>query len=191
MIRQMLFGAGTIAVSTSTWDAAAKGANVVLSNGNLDATNAGAWQTVLGTNGKSASGKYQFQITWPTLPGGNPIVGIADRANLAAKVATYCGNGQAEAIGHALTTTYFTLTTAGASSGTDFSWTTTSVFTGALDLTASPPTLTFYKDGVAGKTWTLPAGGTWYPAASIENGDVMRLKVSSLTYPIAGFADWG
>lgn len=50
-------------VSGSTWDPANKGANIVLSAGNLKATVTGDSTCVYGTQSHTGSGKYYFEIT--------------------------------------------------------------------------------------------------------------------------------
>jgi hypothetical protein len=143
------------------------------------------------TVGKSASGKYQYEVLCVAAPSGNQIAGVADRSNLTATTTTYLGNGSVEAVGHALSAIDTALSAGGTVTGTGASWAVGDVLTFALDLTLGTPTITIYKNGAVERTVTLPTGKTWCPAASMESSGILRLKTASLTYPVAGFTDWG
>lgn len=89
--RDLLFGipraahAPAAAPAAVTWDSANKGADVVLSNGSLTATNPSSYESVRATASKSA-GKWHFQIN-PSIAGGFTVgVGIC---NASADMSTY------------------------------------------------------------------------------------------------------
>lgn len=172
-----------------TWDAAAKGAAVTLSNDNIDATTPGGWQSVLGTLGKAA-GKWQFEVKVITTAG-NQGVGIADRSNLGAVVNTYLGQGTLQAIGYLQNYLYIAVTGYGPYTAHSGNYSTNDIVTCALDLDASPPRCNIYKNGALIIGSNLPTGKTWYPAACMESAGKMRLIATALSYPVAGFAEWG
>lgn len=170
----------------SFWSATNKGTNVVLSNGNADATNASGWQTVLGTAGKS-SGKWAVEIVCVTT-GGNHMGGIADLANLVTKLATYSGNS-AEGCGYAVNNLYFNMTSSASKTGSFIAWGAGDTLTIALDISAL--TAIFYVNGVQSQTLSgLPSGKTWYPSASMESGGKQRIRTTSLLYPVATYSEW-
>lgn len=188
--RQMMAGGG---LPPTVWDATAKGTNVVLSNANLDATKTGGgWESVYGTNGKSA-GKWQFEIAGVSGGGFNVFAGIADKTNLANVLATYIGNNGAsviESVGYWGNGRIYRNLTAGAGETAVSAWGDGEIITVTLDLTV--PEVKFYLNGatLAG-TVSLPAGKTWFPATSMQSDGKTRLDVSGLTYPKTGFTDWG
>lgn len=177
----------------SVWNPSAKGAGIVLSNGNQDATGpAGGFNSVAGTASK-ASGAWAFEIldvagttdvfagimdsVASTPPGG---LGTYIGENLVAtrEGVGYWGNGQV----------YFSMTLAtGSTAVTGF--TTADVLTVALDLTV--PQVQFYKNGTLIHTRAVTASKTWFPAASVRNSGKARIITTSLTHLPGGFAEWG
>lgn len=181
----------------TTWDATAKGANVVLSSGDLVATKSGGgWQTTFGTVGKS-SGKWQFEIVFVAGSSTNrPFASLSDKTNIANLMTTYTGNPGAttlESMGYwGNGTFYWNLTTGTSPTGVAVPGTSvTNVITVTLDLTQVTPEAQFYLNGSLQRTQSLPSGKTWYPATSLQGGGSVRLVPSSLTHPQSGFTDWG
>lgn len=173
---------------STTFDPNFAGTGVVLSNGNTRATKSGGWRTVLGTTGKSGSGKWQFEIECVT-SSGNPLAGIADKTTIPAILNNYLGFTGPNAIGHASSTIYKALSSAGVESGTQRTWSAANdVLTAALNLDTN--NVTFYINGVQSRSLTLPSGVTWYPATSSELNSVMQLRTKALEYPVAGFTAW-
>jgi len=76
--------------SSLTWNPSAKGANIVLTDGNLTATDgASGWQSVLGSVGYT-TGKYYFEVTFATWSGdGDLITGIG---NASTTLSNYVGS---------------------------------------------------------------------------------------------------
>lgn len=179
----------------STWDPAAKGAAIALSNGNLTAagSSSGVFNTVYGTLGKS-SGKWQYEIV---IDGGTaaerPLASMADKTNVANLLGTYTGNSGAtvkESLGYWGNGFFYRNLTAGASNNAVTATAINDVVTIALDVAANAAY--WYLNGVLKRTETLPAGKTWYPAASCNGGaSKVTLRTGSLTYPVSGFTDWG
>lgn len=85
-------GPVTPPVTYATWNASDKGANIVLSNGNLqaDATASGAYQAVRATVGKHAGKFYmEFAYTAGSAVSANQIIGIGSGS---ASLANYVGS---------------------------------------------------------------------------------------------------
>jgi hypothetical protein len=182
----------------NTFDAAAKGANITLSNGNLDAakTAGGGYQTVLASKGVS-TGKWQFEMETVVFDSGTsgPVIGIADKSNLSSVLASYLGDnsGSVEAIGLRGDGTLYRCLSGGAGTGTVTGLIGGGVgthFTLAVDLDSSPPTLKIYRDNGLVTTINLPTGKTWFPAASVDAGNVQRIRHTGLLFPQAGYTDW-
>lgn len=184
---------GFISIPGGIWDSSAKGANIVLSNGNMDATGGiGAFQTVYGTSGK-ASGKWQFEIIHISgISTARAIAGLADKTNSANLLATYCGNNGAtvkESIGYWGNGTLYRNLTAGATNSAVTATAVNDVITIALD--ADLLTAKFYLNGVLKETTTLPSGKIWFPAASVNGSTcTARLRTNTLAYPVVGHSDW-
>lgn len=174
-----------------TWDPAKKGVGIVLSNGNLDATKSGVWQSVLASSTKSA-GKWQFEVLVVN-SGGNQGVGVCDPTNLSAIVGTYLGSssGAEETIGFLVSQCYYKLSTGSGSSTHGASHSTGSIITVTLDLVAATPRVEFYTAGTLRFGRNLPTGRTWSPAGCLESGATLRLVPVGLTYPVSGYSDWG
>jgi hypothetical protein len=169
----------------TTWDISKSGSPMYLSAGCNTAKVAGAWRSILGTKGKSGSGKWQFEVVC-AVTSGNPLAGISDAANIPSKLSNYLGASTTNAIGHSSAAIYKSLTSAGVESGTFTAWSATGHV--LLDLDAN--TVSFYSNGVPSKTITIPSGVEWFPATSVENNASMTLRTSSLFYPVAGYSDW-
>lgn len=178
-----------------TWNSSDKGANITLSNGNLDATGATDFDSVRATVGRSNGLRY-FELLATAVSGTNVIVGIATSG---ADLTTWVGNS-ASGAGHQ-------------SNGTDYvngptlvNDPTTSIVTNDV--------ISFAVNFVTGKAWIgingtwLSSGnpaagtnewvsgisGTWYPTASPSNasGAVrIRTKTSQFTQSVpTGFISW-
>ena len=194
--RLMMADGGTPPVVGSTWDSAAKGAGVVLSSGDKVATKTTAgWQTVLGALGRS-SGKYQFEIT--VVVGSelaSPLIGIADKSNLATVLGTYLGNNgmtvkESTAYWVPFSRIYRNLTSGiGETTGSASFYSGT--LTVALDLDATPPTVRWYQSGTLAGSVNLPTGATWFPGASVQNSATATLRTTGLVSPVAGYSEWG
>lgn len=181
--------------STGTaWDPSSKGAEIVLTNGNIDAENAtGVWRTVYGTTGRS-SGKYAYEIVF--LAGSaatRPFASVADKTNMANVQATYTGNSSfntKESAGYwGNGNLYYYLSTSAPGFVAVPATAVNDIITVAIDF--SVPEASFYKNGVHVHTLALPAGKTLFPASSLNGGGKVRLIPSGLTYLPAGFSEWG
>lgn len=177
------------------WDASAKGANIVLSGGNLSAEGGlSTWQSVYADTGKSA-GKWQFEIVIVSGATGvlRPFASLADKTNVANLLNTYTGNPGAtvkESLGYWGNGTFYRNLTAGATNSAVTATAAGDVITVALD--AGTGTAYWYRNGTLARTEALPAGKTWYPAASVYGGgSKVTLRTTGLTYPVSGFTDWG
>lgn len=146
------------AVTYATWNAADKNANITLSGGNLtashDAGNAGAWEGVRSTIGKT-SGKWYWELTFAGQPRMSAV------ANTSASLTNFFG-GDANGWG------YYggdgQKYTGGTGSAYGSTYVVGDVIGVALNMDAG--TVTFYKNGVSqgqafsGLTGTIYAGGT-------------------------------
>lgn len=180
---------------TVTWDPANKGANITLSNGNLDADGATAFNTVRSTLGKSA-GKYYAELLVNTYSGGgNLIVGFVDGS---ASLTTYAGNSAKGRGGQLNGTSYVNGWTAGSA------WAgaaATNVIGLAIDLSAGKGFIAVNNtwqgssDPAAGtNAWVTAVTGTVYVATSpagTGNRVTLRTKASQFTYsPPSGYSAW-
>lgn len=198
--RVMMAGASTPPPAGSTFDPALKGANVVLSNGDLDATKAAAgYQTVYGTQGRS-SGRYAFEILVTARPSASSIlIGIADKTNSAGVIATFLGNNS----GPVETAGYNDFISG--SNGRIFRRMTVGNINGALtggynfpdvitlDVNFSSNTIVYYKNGsaIAYGAIAITSGKTYFPAASLQSGSAVRLITTGLSYLPSGATEWG
>lgn len=189
----------------TTWDPAAKGASINLSNGNLDATgavSAAVWNSVLGTTSYSAGKVYiEYLLTVAdSVVGGRFFFGMATSA---ITLSTYLGNSAS-----------------GAGDQDTFGWTVNG-FTIANNASINYNTVNnvfqIAIDGTGGKAWSglnnawngggSPGAGTnpgitWtppltlFPAASFfcdAGPAAMRIKPSSGVQsfaPPSGFSPW-
>ena len=187
-MRQAAGGGG----GATTWDALVAGSGIVLSNSNLDASIASgaAWKSVLGTNGK-ASGRWQFEII--LVSGGSAFAAIADKSDIALMLSTYVGNytSAIEGVGYWGNGIVYRCLSSGTGSVSAGAWDTTNIITVALDLSSATNTVKFYRDGVLQNTTNIPSGKTWFPATTVENSKKTRLIPAGLTYPVAGYTEWG
>lgn len=187
-------------VLPSTWDASLKGANVILSNSDLDATKAGAgYQSVYGTQGRSA-GRYAFEIITTAQSALSTLsIGIADKTNTAGVIATYLGNngGPVETVGYNAHTSnrYYRRMTVGNVSGTTMSGGVVNAVSTVMtvDVNFASNTVTFYQNGtvLTPSGIAVTSGVTYFPAASIQSGSAVRLRTTGLTYLPSGAAEWG
>lgn len=187
MLRRVLIAAAP-ATAVTTWDPVVKAAEVVLSNGNMDAEVPGStsWRTAVATNGK-ASGKWQYEAIGFV---GNVIVGVTDRGNLANLLGQYLGSsvGGPEKIGYFGSGTIYRNLSSGVGNSPATAYAVGDVITVTLD--ADSAAVSFYKNGVFVATRALPVGKTWWPAASVELGKRVRIRPVSLQYPVSGYSEW-
>lgn len=167
----------------STWDPATKGANISLSGGNLIATTSN-FGSVRGTQGRSASGVYQFEVTGTA--GGQAGCGIST-------VSPSGGFGQSPGFNTGMHS-YMqwgdkydqgTPSAYGASWGAD-------VIGVVVDFGAG--TLKYYKNGSLQGTAATGLSGTWYPLAGTNSGSytlTLNVGASAFAYPIGGATAWG
>ncbi|WP_298580621.1 hypothetical protein [uncultured Luteimonas sp.] len=183
----------------STFDPALKGASIALSNGNLDATKAGSgYQTVYTTQGRSA-GVYAFEMLMPVRPSlSAAMVGIADKTNSGSVIGTYLGTSYVETLGlnddsgsFVSGRIYRRMTVGNTSGGGTSRYEENDVVTVKVDFGVNQ--LTGYVNGVqmANLPIAVTSGKTYYPAASLQNGVVIRFRPTGLTYLPAGATEWG
>lgn len=185
---------------TLFFDPALHGVNVVLSNGDQDATKAGAgYQTTYGIVGHS-SGRHAFEMlvtAWPSVS--SLLIGIADKTNSSAVIATYLGtSGTTESIGYnenngSNSGRFYRRMTIGNIVGqiTSTDYGADDVITVDVDQAAN--TVTFYLNGFPVPTgpFAITDGKTYYPAVSIQNGSAVRLIPTGLSFLPAGSEEWG
>jgi hypothetical protein len=199
--RVMMAGASGPPPTASTFDPSLKGASIVLSNGNLDATKAGSgYQTVYTTQGRS-SGRYAFEMIVTARPSASSIlIGFADKTNSAGVLVTFLGNnsGPVETTGFndnngAGNSRLYRRMTAGNTNGTasPYAYTVGDIVT--FDVNIGAGTFSVYMNGVlAGFTNTpLTSGKTYFPAASLQAGAAVRFIPVGLTYLPSGSTEWG
>jgi hypothetical protein len=179
------------AATSSTWNPADKGANVVLSNGNITAAKAGSgYESVRGVNGKS-SGKRYFEVT--VIDQTILLVGVADAG--CTLTTRYIGENNAATKKSAswwstgfrfanMTNAYSQLAVTGFGAGTivgvgvDFA-----TFTITFYLAATPTLVTTYVDSTP---WP-----TLYPAMSMQtDGSGTLNALGPFTNLPSGFVAW-
>lgn len=182
----------------STWDPSLKGASIVLSNSDRDATKAGSgYQTVYGTQGRS-SGRYAFEVLVVSTTDGALVIGAADKTNSAAVITSYLGDnaGAVETVGvnnFSAGRWYKRMTVGnvnGSSTGVlDFS----TGQTITVDVDFAGNTISFYRNGGAFtlNPTAITSGKTYFPGVSIQSGAVARIITSGLTYLPVGSTAWG
>lgn len=173
----------------TTWNPADKAASITLSNGNLTATNGGAFVfgSTRATTGK-ASGKWYWEVVITATGASNFILlGIM---NATADIGHYPGwDGDGRAYYQQTGEKY--ISSAGAAYGATY--TDGDVIGFALDMDAG--TITCYKNGASQGVMFTGLVGTWFPAVSCYNGGNIvtgRFKASAFTQPIpSGFSAIG
>lgn len=166
----------------TTWDPANKGANVVLSGGDLIANVVVNNQMALVTNGKS-SGKLYFELLVGSMTADYGRVGVEDitaNPNGAITSFAYRSNGAL----------------AGGSPG--LPWTNGDVLGFTIDFTVMPnPLVTAYVNNVLSTSKDVLGGVTYSPAVDQNYGSgysfpfTLRPDAASQTYsPPAGFSPW-
>jgi len=144
-----------------TWNPLGAGTNIVVSNGNLDATsNTNAWRQIKGTIGVT-SGKWYWECTdtGTNSSTDNQYHGISNDLETPATnlgtVSGYCygDNGDKYAAG----------TNTGGAGAT---YTNGDVIGMALDLDSGTKTITFYKNGILQFTQTITGSSPWHPASN-------------------------
>lgn len=198
------------AIPSVTWDAANKGTDVVLSNGDLSAQCNSFYQSVSATLARS-SGQYQYEFTVAEVGGTNTsekaFVGLAiDGADLtgngiskiigASSVDNSIGYG---ARGAGATNSGFVQWRFGgsgstASTGSGNSLKPGDVMTVAVDLDAD--SVGFYLNGALLHTQALPSGQAWRPACSarvlsgVQEVVTANFGASAMAFPVVGYAAW-
>lgn len=180
-----------------TWDPSNKGANITLSNGNLDADGATSFNTVRSTTGKS-TGKWYGELLVNTYSGGgNLVVGVV---NSAAGFTTYIGNSGGGRGGQLNATSY--VSGSGWTAGSGWSGAAaTNVIGIALDVTggkvyiAVNGTWQGSSDPVAGtNAWATGLSGTIYLAtapAGTGNRVTLRTTAAQFTQSVpSGYSAW-
>jgi hypothetical protein len=198
--RVMMAGASGPPPTASTFDPSLKGASIVLSNSDRDATKAGAgYQTVYGTQGRS-SGRYAFEMLVTARPSVSTIlIGFADKTNTAGVLATYLGNnsGPVETVGYndeaSGNSRLFRRMTVGNTAGASGTYPYAAGDVITVDLNFSTNTFAFYKNGTL-TSWTgiaFTPGKTYFPAVSLQSGAAVRLITTGLSYLPSGASEWG
>lgn len=191
MLRRMMMAGGAPPPPGTTWDPSYKGPNVTLTNGNMDAARLGTGlQTAFGTTGRS-SGKYQFEII--QIDGSTtsrPIMGVADKTNGVAMQNSYIGNtGMENSLGLWGNGQIYGNLGSGLIRPSSTATSTNDVVTVAVDMDNDH--IEIFLNGVSQYATPVPSGETWFPAASMNQNGVARLRVTGLAYPQSGFTDWG
>lgn len=199
--RLMMAGSSVPPPAGSTFDPSLKGADIVLSNGNLDATKASAgYQTVYTTQGRS-SGRYAFEMIVTSRPSASSIlIGFADKTNSAGVLVTFLGNnsGPVETTGFndnngSGNSRLYRRMTVGNTNGTasPYAYTVGDIVT--FDVNIGAGTFTVYMNGAFAGFTNIPltSGKTYFPAASLQTGAAVRFIPTGLTYPPSGSTEWG
>jgi hypothetical protein len=190
----------------STWDPAVKGVDITLSNGNRDATKSTAsYATVYGLAGRN-SGRYAFEVIVTARPSASTmLVGIADKTNTAAILASFLGNqsgatfensaGYNDDNGSGAGRIFKNMATAGDGFGSA-SAAYTAGDTITVDVNIAANTVAFLKNGIAvtlggSPTQAIESGKTWYPGMSLQSGAAGRIVVTGLAYLPSGATAWG
>jgi len=184
----------------STWNPSDKGANITLSNGNLDATGSGStFHSVRGTQSR-ASGKRYFEVLLTTYTAANPVIGIGDGSF---SLTTFIGNSANSAGGswNIVTNQPYTAGWTRANSATTTQEVASDVMGVAVDLGAGAAwyarnnTWLSGNPGIGTSPSVTGISGSVFPAVSMfDTTHVVRLRtiMSQFTYtPPAGFSSWG
>lgn len=181
------------------WDPLKKNASVVLTAGDtIASTSQSTNRPVLGTDSKTASGVYQFEII-STVTGTQYIsVGIANNT-FDYTAATYLGN-----------TVGFSYQSGSAFFNVGYNHVLMNTSLGTSDNAYVPPTtglsviniqivvdldgnqVKWYQDGVLFGTESIPAGEVWFPGVTCggSNGTSYEIKGENFVFPIAGADPW-
>lgn len=189
-----------IAEANVTWNPSDKGANIVLSNGNLDATGGGGvWNAVRATVGKTA-GKFYWEIFLVTESTGE--ANLVGAMNGSASLTTYVGNSASGggAQGNGASRNYFNGWWLG-TNPTHPAWAANDVIMFAVDYAAGKiwigrngSWLASGDPAAGSNAWGTGLGGTVYAAASEigTNGKArLRTKLADFSYsPPSGFSSY-
>lgn len=150
-----------MSITYATWNSADKGANIVLSGGDLTASKSNAgWQSVRATIGVS-SGKWY----WETTVGGSTIDVLTGVGNISMPLTSWVGN-DANGWGY-----YFGAVKYNSSSSAyGATYAVGDIIGVALDMDAG--TIEMYKNNVSQGTMYTGLTGTLYPAVSIDNATI-------------------
>lgn len=183
----LLLGSGAAAAPAptyATWNPADKGANIVLSNGDLSATNAslGSWHSVRATLAKS-TGKWQFEVTIDASVGAAAIaIGVA---NSSANISNYVGS---DANGWSYYGANGNKTNSGSGAAYGATFQQGDIITCYYD--ADTGTLGFMKNGADQGTIATGFSGEIFPMISIYTSSeaiTANFGATSMTYPKAGY----
>lgn len=200
MIPGIVAGRAIVPPPGSTFDPSLKGANIVLSDGDRTATKAGSgYQSVYGTLGHGA-GHYAFAVEVVALPTASSIlIGIADKTNAAAMIATFVGNnsGPVEAYsfndnnGSGAGRYYRRMTVGNVSAGASTVYTVGDIITIAVNQGSNQ--ILGYKNGsvMTAAFSGVTSAKTYFPAVSLQNGAQVRIITDSLPFTPAGASPWG
>ena len=177
-----------------TWNPSDKGANITLSNGNLDATGATAFHSVRATTSRS-SGKKYFEILLVAADASGSIIGAMDGSGT---LTTYVGNS-ANGFGHQNNgTDYVTGDTLSNDPATTY--TTNDVVNIAIDFGAGSAWLGKNGSWVTGdpaagtSPWVTGISGAYFPTystANASNAGRLRTKNAQFTGSVpSGFTSW-
>jgi hypothetical protein len=186
--QQALLGYGAAAAAAAvTWNPADKNASVTLSNGNKTANAASASQTVRATSSKS-TGAWYFEVVFTGNSFSFTVAGIANASALLTQYVGANANGYSHGTGGF---SYFN-GSGTASAPTLFPGDTLMV---AVDLTnlkiwfGVNGTWTGNPAAGTGQQYTI-ASGTYYPACSPRQTDLILATPTTTYSPPTGFAAW-
>lgn len=202
--RAMMAGGSAPPPAGSTFDPSLKGASVVLSNANLDATKAAAgYQTVYGTQGRS-SGRYAFEVLVTERPSISTIlIGIADKTNSAGVIVTYLGNngGPEQTLGYndnngsTTQSRLFRRMTVGNINGNGGIGGSASCYAAGdvitVDVDFAGNVCNMYENGVLRHGPIAITAATYFPAASLQSAAAVRLITTGLSHLPSGATAWG
>lgn len=179
--------------AASAWDPAVKGGFITLSNAGYDAeTGENDWNSVYGTKGRD-SGKYAFEVIFLAGTNSNsPFASIADKTNTENILSSYAGNTgpRFESVGYWGNSRTYWNYSSGSGYQNHSQWAAPGdVITVAVDMAELE--INFFRNGLFFAVHSIPAGKTWFPVASLQQGARARLVTRGLTHLPAGFSEWG
>lgn len=180
-------------VAPSTWNPSDKGANVILSNGDLTATKAAAgYQSVRGVSGKSSGVRY-FELVVGA-DSNSLILGVASSTfGLTGRYLGENNAGAKKSAGRADTPSFFYRNLTNAASNAAIAGFSAGAIVG-IGVNFNTFTITIYN----GATGALLASytdaspwGTLYPAATMQNGGIVTLSAAGpFAFLPSGFVAW-
>lgn len=190
---------GGAGIATTTWNPADKGADIVLSGGDLSVSNstAGSWMSVRSVGAKT-SGKWMYEMTVPRVPAA-PATGVGDVimgvGTSASSLTTFTG-GAATSYGYQ------------GAGGSGRHWNNAANVAAGAEPTGTPAywiisvcvdvdnkVLTYYIDGVqVPNTKSFAAiSGNIYAMCSVYSSLVVvptNFGASGFAYPVTGYEAW-